>query len=131
GVSFPGSPNIIIGYNNDISFGFTNAERDVMDFYSIKFKDDSKKEYWFNGKWKPTTFRIEEIKVKGSEPVFDTVAYTDEFGPVMYDRSFPTALSRGKAIACRWTAHDGSNDALLWFKLDRAKSYDDYYNALQ
>jgi len=131
GVSFPGSPNIIIGYNDDISFGFTNAERDVMDFYSIKFKDNSKKEYWFNGKWKPAKLRIEEIKVKNNDPVFDTVAYTDEFGPVMYDQSFSTQLSKGKAIACRWMAHDASNEVSLWFKLDRAKNYDDYYEALQ
>jgi penicillin amidase len=131
GVSFPGSPNIIIGFNDYISFGFTNAERDVMDFYSIKFKDDTKSEYWFNGKWKPARLRMEEIKVKGSEPVLDTVAYTDEFGPVMYDRSFSNALSRGKAIACRWVAHDASNEGALWFKLDRARNYDEYYSALQ
>ncbi|MEJ0101088.1 MAG: penicillin acylase family protein [Bacteroidota bacterium] len=131
GVSFPGSPNIIIGYNDSASFGFTNAERDVMDFYAIKFKDDSKKEYWFNGQWKPTKLRVEEIKVKGNNSVFDTVAYTSEFGPVMYDKSFSNQLSRGKAIACRWMAHDVSNDALMWFKLDKAKNYNDYYEAIQ
>ncbi|MBS1609018.1 MAG: penicillin acylase family protein [Bacteroidetes bacterium] len=131
GVTFPGTPNVIIGFNDNVSFGFTNAERDVMDFYSVKFKDDSKKEYWFNGQWKPAKLRIEEIKVKGGEPVYDTVAYTDEFGPVMYDHSFSDELSKGKAIACRWIAHDESNDGLLWFKLDRAKNYDDYYAAIQ
>jgi penicillin amidase len=53
------------------------------------------------------------------------------FGPVMYDKSFSTDLSKGKAIACRWVAHDPSNEGLMWFYLDRAKNYDDYYNAIK
>ncbi len=130
GASFPGSPNVIIGFNDSIAFGFTNAERDVKDYYEIKFKDDSKQEYWFNGKWEKTNLRVEEIKVKGAGTVYDTVAYT-VFGPVMYDKSFATDLSKGKAIACRWSAHDPSNEGLMWFYLDRAKNYDDYYNAIQ
>lgn len=130
GASFPGSPNVIIGFNDSIAFGFTNAERDVKDYYEIKFKDDSKQEYWFNGKWEKTNLRVEEIKVKGGNTVYDTVAYT-VFGPVMYDKSFATDLSKGKAIACRWSAHDPSNEGLMWFNLDRAKNYDDYYKAIQ
>ncbi|HVZ56388.1 MAG TPA: penicillin acylase family protein [Chitinophagaceae bacterium] len=131
GATFPGSPNVIIGYNDSIAFGFTNAERDVMDFYEIKFKDDSRKEYWYNGAWRPTQLRIEQIKVKGEAPVFDTVAYTDAFGPVMYDRSFSDSLTRGRAIACRWTAHDPSNEGLMWYYLDRARNYQDYRNAIK
>ena len=32
------------------------------------------------------------------------------FGPVMYDRSYPDKLLSGKAYACRWLAHDSSNE---------------------
>lgn len=131
GATFPGSPNVIIGYNDSVAFGFTNAERDVMDFYDIKFKDDTKTAYWYNGQWVPTKLRIEEIKVKDSAPVYDTVAYTEAFGPVMYDKSFSNELSQGKAIACRWVAHDSSNEGLMWYYLDRAKNYNDYYQAIQ
>ena len=42
GVSFPGAPGIIIGYNDACSWGFTNGGRDVKDYYEIKFKDDTK-----------------------------------------------------------------------------------------
>ncbi|OQY93560.1 MAG: penicillin acylase family protein [Sphingobacteriales bacterium UTBCD1] len=130
GATFPGSPNVIIGFNDSIAFGFTNAERDVKDYYEIKFKDDSKKEYWFNGSWVKTDWRVEQIKVRGSKTIQDTVAYT-VFGPVMYDKSFSNEITQGKAIACRWTAHDPSNEGLMWFYLDRAKNYDDYYKAIQ
>ena len=132
GATFPGSPNVIIGFNDSIAFGFTNAQRDVKDYYEIKFKDDTKQEYWFNGKWEKTKIRIEQIKVRGGHTIQDTVAYTI-FGPVMYDKSFSfsTEISNEKAIAVRWMAHDPSNEGLMWFYLNRAKGYDDYYNAIK
>ncbi|MGN6401039.1 MAG: penicillin acylase family protein [Flavisolibacter sp.] len=130
GASFPGSPSVIIGFNDNIAFGFTNAMRDVKDYYQIRFKDDSKKEYWFNGKWEPTDLRIEEIKICGAATLYDTVAYTS-FGPVMYDQSFTVDSTNNTAIAVRWSAHDPSNEGAMWFKLDRAKNYDDYLAAIK
>ena len=130
GATFPGTPSVIIGYNDSISFGFTNAQRDVKDYYKIKFRDGSKKEYWYNNEWQPTQLRMEQIKVAGGADVLDTVAYT-VFGPVMYDHSFTNEVSDTAAIALRWTAHDPSNEGLMWLKLDRAKNYDDYYNAIK
>jgi penicillin amidase len=130
GATFPGSPNVIIGFNDNIAFGFTNAQRDVKDYYQIKFRDASKKEYWFNGKWQPTTLRIETIKVRGEADRHDTVAYT-AFGPVMYDQSFTAGATNNTAIAVRWMAHEASNEGAMWFKLDRAKNYDDYLNAIR
>jgi penicillin amidase len=130
GVSFPGIPGIVIGFNDSIAFGFTNAGRDMRDFYELKFKDNSKKQYWFNNEWKDAVTEIEEIKVKGKPSVFDTVAYT-VFGPVTYDESFSSHLTYGKYIASRWKAHDPSNELLMWYYLDRAKNYNDYLNAIQ
>lgn len=130
GVSFPGIPGVVIGFNDSIAFGFTNAGRDVRDFYEIKFKDNTKKQYWFNNEWRDAPQRVEEIKIKGKPSVFDTVAYT-VFGPVTYDESFTTPLTNKKAIATRWIAHDPSNELLMWHYLDRAKNYDDYYNAIK
>ena len=130
GVSFPGSPNIVIGFNDQVSWGVTNAQRDVRDYYEITFRDESRQEYLYNGKWEKTTLRPEEIKVRGGKTVYDTVAYT-VFGPVMYDQTFSDKLSRNKAIALRWTAHDASNEGLTFYKLNRAKNYDDYLDAIR
>ena len=33
GASFPGSPGVIIGFNDSCAFGFTNGGRDVRDYY--------------------------------------------------------------------------------------------------
>ncbi len=130
GVSFPGAPGVIIGFNDSIAFGFTSSERDVLDYYAIQFKDETKAQYKFNNEWKNADTRIEEIKIKDKPSFYDTVAYT-VFGPVTYDNSFPEATLPNTALATRWKAHDASNELLMWYYLDRANNYDDYLNALQ
>jgi len=129
GVSFPGIPGVVIGYNDSIAFGFTNAGRDVKDYYEIQFKDKSKKEYFFDSQWVKSTLRVENIKIKDSVTMLDTVAYT-VFGPVTYDHAFQTSLSDEKAYALRWVAHDTSNILKMWMLLNRAKNYNDYYQAI-
>jgi len=130
GVGFPGIPGVIIGFNDNVAFGFTNAGRDVKDYYEIRFKDNTKSQYWFNNEWTNTSLRIEHISVKGKPDVLDTVAYTI-FGPVMYDESFQDKLKQNKAYALRWVAHDPSNALRMWYDLNRAKNYNDYLNAIK
>ncbi|MFM7510522.1 MAG: penicillin acylase family protein [Bacteroidota bacterium] len=130
GVSLPGSPFVVIGFNDSIAWGVTNSQRDVKDYYEIKFKDQSRSAYWFNNQWTPTKMRIEEIKVKDSLSVFDTVAYT-VFGPVQFDNSFSNAAAADRNLAVRWAAHDPSNEGLTFFKLNKAHNYADYEEAIR
>lgn len=131
GASFPGAPHVIIGFNEQIAFGFTNAMRDVRDYYEVKFKDNSRKEYWFDSSWHTTTFRIENIRIKDKPVFYDTVAYT-AIGPVMYDKSFTGTRNTGeKDYAVRWKAHDPSNEMKVFYLLDKAKNYNDYLEAVK
>lgn len=130
GVSLPGAPFVIIGFNDSIAWGVTNAQRDVKDYYEIKFRDETKQEYWFNGKWEKTIQKPEVIKVKGGKDVLDTVAYT-LFGPVMFDESFSNDFSNKRNLAVRWVAHDPSNEGMTFYKLNRAANYDDYTEAIR
>ncbi|HVG14899.1 MAG TPA: penicillin acylase family protein, partial [Chitinophagaceae bacterium] len=130
GATFPGAPTVIIGFNDDVAFGFTNAMRDVKDYYQVQFKDRTKRQYWYNGAWKEATGRVEIIKVRGAPDYLDTVAYT-HFGPVMYDHSFGADSATNSAIAVRWIAHEPSNEILNWLKLNKAKSYDDCEAAIK
>lgn len=129
GVSFPGSPCVIIGFNDSCAFGFTNSQRDVRDYYEIQFKDSTMQEYWFDSAWKQTVFRDEIIKIKGGISDTEHIAMT-VFGPVMYDKKYPDKLNSGKYYACRWKAHDKSNELLTFYKLDHAKNYADYTDAI-
>lgn len=130
GVSFPGVPGIVIGFNDSIAWGVTDSRRDVRDYYEIQFQDASQKTYRFNNQWKEVEqSRIEEIKIKGEPSVYDTVAYT-VFGPVLYDDRFGKEQSNGKAYAIRWTSHDPSNELLVFNRLNHARSYDEFVRAI-
>ncbi|MGB8192544.1 MAG: penicillin acylase family protein, partial [Chitinophagaceae bacterium] len=132
GASFPGSPCIIIGFNDSCAWGFTNGMRDVRDYYEIQFQDDTRNAYRFNNEWKKTDWRVEVVKTKGRADLNDSVAYT-LFGPVMYDASFTgNGLATGNGqYAVRWKAHDPSNELKFFYSLNHIKNYSEFYNAIQ
>ena len=133
GVSLPGAPCIIIGYNQKVSWGVTNVGAAVLDWYQIKFKDRSKNEYWYNNRWNPVIKRIEAIMIRGQSTEYDTVIYTHH-GPVVYESEAikPKDLAENVPVgdAMRWIAHDTSNDIKTFYLLNRAKNYTDYRSAL-
>lgn len=127
GVSLPGAPGVVIGFNDSISWGFTNNYRDVKDYYAIDKVD--KKHYLFEGKEIAFEKRVEVIKVKGGADVLDTVNFTIH-GPVIYDENFPLE-GMDKPLAMQWMAHRPSNELLSLYKLNRAKNYAEYTAAIQ
>lgn len=134
GASFPGAPGVIIGFNDSCAFGFTNGGRDVRDYYEIKFKDDKREEYLFNGEWRKSRFRIDTIKIKDKKDFIDSVAYVqlgNDWCPVMYDKSFSGGRNtNNKYYAVRWKAHDASNELKIFNMLNHAKNYGDYQAAV-
>lgn len=132
GVSLPGAPGIIVGFNQDVAWGVTNVAADILDFYKIKFRDSTHQEYWHNNQWKKTVKRVEKIEVKGQKAMLDTVYYTHH-GPVVYLQK-PEKFSRSNNVptgnALRWIAHEESNEMLTFYYLNRGKNYADYRKAL-
>ena len=129
GATLPGALGIISGFNDYISWGETNATRDVRDWYQIKFKNETNEEYWHDDQWKPVTKRIEEIKVKGESSFYDTISYTHH-GPVSYDQSFKGSENQLTGYAMKWIGHVGGNNQRTFIELNEAKNYDDYVKAL-
>lgn len=129
GVALQGAPGIIIGFNESVAWGVTNVGTDVMDWYEIKFKDESRNEYWHDNQWKPTTKRIEEIKVRGQESIIDTLVFTHH-GPVTQANSSDTTGAAPVYHALRWIAHEGSDELKTFYELNRASNYDEYESAL-
>ena len=132
GVSFPGAPYVIIGFNDSCAWGITNSERDVRDYYSIKFKDDDRKEYWFNGAWKEASQRVDTIRIKGQPPFYDTVA-TTVFGPVLFDPTY-TGFSdeaSNKAYAVCWKAAAKSDELATFRTLQGVHDYRAFHEAIK
>ncbi|HYA48773.1 MAG TPA: penicillin acylase family protein, partial [Burkholderiales bacterium] len=130
GVSFPGAPLVVAGYNRDIAWGYTNGTDDVLDWYAIKFKDATRAEYFYDGAWRKTAVREETIKVRGGRTVVDKVVYTHH-GPVVRRPGEPGAANIPVDCALRWLGHDGTNELRTLAGLNRARNYDDYVKAME
>lgn len=130
GVSLPGSPAIIIGFNDSIAWGVTNGTEDVKDYYRLTYADNSKSAYVFDNETRQFSMRVETIRVKGwRHSLTDTVKYT-HFGPVVYEDSL-TSDSLMRGLAMRWMGHDPSNELFTFYLLNKARNYSEYVNALQ
>ena len=130
GVSFPGAPLVVAGYNKDVAWGYTNGTDDVLDWYAVTFKDGTRGEYLYDGGWRKTSAREETIKIRGGQTVVDKVIYTHH-GPVVRLPGEPGALNIPVDCALRWLGHDASNEFLALAGLNRAKNYDDYLKAVE
>lgn len=129
GVSLPGAPAVIIGFNRNIAWGVTNAHTDVLDWYEMDF-DEENWQYLYDGKWEKAQMRIERIKVRNAGSIADTIPIT-RYGPIVYrrtERSFDNSTPSGMAL--RWAAHDASDELAAFLKLNRAANYDDFTDAL-
>lgn len=134
GVSLPGAPGVVIGFNDSIAWGVTNSYVDVLDFYRVEFKDDSLQAYRFNDQWYPTQMRQEYIYIRGKqEPIVEQVPYT-LWGPVPYTDT-PLATQFGLSVprhhAIRWVAHEPSLEVKTFYQLNRAHNYEAFVDALR
>lgn len=128
GVSLPGVPGIIIGFNENIAWGMTNVGQDVSDWYKLSWADSARATYLLDGQPRPVEWRMEEISIKGKAPLRDSVRYT-VWGPVVYDHQPDHAL---RDCALRWISHDmpERNTFDLFLSLNAGKSYADYQRGL-
>jgi penicillin amidase len=128
GVSLPGLPGVVVGFNDDIAWGVTNVGHDVSDWYTIDWVDNERKSYRLDGEQRSVQFRYEEIGVKGKPTLRDTVRYT-VFGPVTYDFEPENAL---RNCAFRWAAHDVPELSAfdVFIGLNEGKTYEDYKSTL-
>jgi len=118
GVSLPGLPNVVAGFNENVAWGVTNGGPDVLDWYKVRFKDETRAEYAFEGQWIPTEKRREIIQVMGEpDTVFD-VLYTRQ-GPVALDLKTKDGNEEWP-LAMRWSAHDPNDEFAVFHALDRA-----------
>ncbi len=131
GVSLPGTPGVIVGFNENVSWGFTNSGATVLDIFEIEFEDESKELYFHDNEWKSTNKRLEKVKVRGGRNVKEEVVYTHH-GPVPFVESAGNSsrwIPGGHAV--RWVSHDPSADIKTFYKLNRAANYDDFLDALR
>ncbi len=124
GVTFPGVPGIIIGFNRNAAWTFTNGGSDVNDYY-VETVDDAKhpRKYLLDGEWKNIVLKPEEYRDgAGHVLMTDTLMYTHR-GPM---RNF-----RGQWLSMRWTALEPSDELGSFIAAPHAKNVTEWLSAME
>lgn len=145
GFSFAGVPGVILGHNDDIAWGFTNATADVMDLFIEKVNPEDPNQYEADGQWVNFQTRSETINVADDKPVTLTVRSTrhgpvisDTYEPLQDQSKYPppdfqpfkeragVPLPDHYVIALAWTALKPSSPFEAIWGFDKAGSWDEF-----
>ena len=123
GFALPGTPNITIGHNDRIAWGFTNDGADVQDLYAEDINPANPLEYRAHDTWLRAEVRHEVIHVKGS---------SDEAMDVVITRHGPI-VDRDGAVgyALKWTALEPGGLSHSYFDLASANNWQEFRGRLR
>lgn len=133
GFTLPGAPVVVVGKNENISWGITNIMLDDADFY-IEELDSTQKKYLFNGDWKNLETTKDTIKVKNEKPFVFEIRTTHR-GPIISDiHPFSVLYPESKSsatISMRWTGSDFSDELYALYSINKSKDWNEFKSAFQ
>ncbi len=81
GIGVPGSPGLLIGFNQRVAWGLTALGADQADLFRLETSPDHSDEYRWDGTWRKMEVRTERIAVKNGRAVKLSIRET-HLGPV-------------------------------------------------
>jgi penicillin G amidase len=123
GVTIPGAPAIVIGFNRDVAWTFTNTEADVLDYW-VETVDDtaSPTAYRLDDGWHPLTLRVETYRGKAGEVIaVDTVRWSHR-GPLR--------RIGDQWLSMRWTVLEPVVETERFLSAARAQTVADWMEAM-
>jgi penicillin amidase len=124
GVTIPSVPVIIIGFNRDVAWTFTNTGADVLDYYVEEVDDpESPRRYRLDGEWRPLESRVEEIRGPDGVVMATDTTYFSHRGPLS---------KRGERwLSMRWTVLEGAAESEALWGAMRASSVEGWLDAMR
>jgi penicillin amidase len=122
GVSIPGTPAVLIGHNQHISWSLTDAQNQQTFFY-LEHEDSAHPgQYLWNGAWKSYSTLSYDIPVLGG-PTDHLTVKLSAHGPVITER--------GQTTSVWWAGNIPSQDLDVLLGIDQASNYQEFRNALR
>ena len=124
GVTFPGSPYVLIGHNEKVAWGFTDAMADRVDLFVERINPNNPSKYWYVDHWEDMRIKKVEIKVKergNHKSITKEINYT-RHGPVIN----PFKQGMDGVISMRWTGGEVQDQTLMaTLSLNTAKNIEE------
>jgi len=124
GVTFPGIPVIVIGHNQNLSWGFTNVGADVLDFYRYVWSGDGDR-YWYLNQWEDVIRSQEVIKVKGDAGVEERNVL------INMTRHGPIIEQDNEKFAMKWVGSFPTLEARAMYKFNVARNMNEFKDGLR
>ncbi len=130
GITFPGIPGIISGFNGRVAWGFTNGLPDVQDLYMehLRQTPDGRIQAEYNGEWEDAKTLHEAIRVKRGHTVREDVVVT-RHGPII--NSLSPELTSDQPLALRWTSLEPDTMIHSLFAVLRSRDCQEFHQALR
>jgi penicillin amidase len=124
GVSFPGAPGVIIGFNRAVAWSFTNTGADVRDHYQETVDDAlHPARYQVDGAWRPVRTRIELLRGMHGELLATDTLYFTHRGTLTREGN--------RWLSTRWTIFEAGNPGEDFLRLDRAATTREWLDGWQ
>lgn len=131
GASLPGAPGVIVGFNENMGWAVTNGTNDVLDWYSLRFRDETRREYLFEDSWRPVILAEEKILLPDGQHEIVQTRET-HIGPILFEEGEAKAVAQTPSgLALQWTGLIPSNELKSFLALNRAKKASDCLDALK
>jgi penicillin amidase len=122
GVTIPGTPVVLIGHNQHISWSLTDAQNQQTFFY-LEHEDSAHPgQYLWNGAWKSYQMVSYDIPVLGG-PTDHLTVKLSVHGPVISER--------GQTTSVWWAGNIPSQDLDVLMGIDQASDYQSFRDALR
>jgi penicillin G amidase len=118
GVTLPGMPNLVVGSNGHVAWGFTNTGGDWSDLIVLE-RDPQNVERYLSPEGPRAITRLEEVIAVAADVPDTLVLRTTHWGPII------GTDHAGRDIVQRWVAHDPQLLASDITTPERARSVDE------
>ena len=124
GVGFPGMPGVVIGFNRNVAWTFTNTGSDVDDFYAETVDNaEHPSRYQVDGKWRDLEKRVEQYRDAGGSVIATDTLFFTHRGPMR--------KLQGRWTSMRWTAYEPSHEPDNFMALGYTRSVNDWLYAMR
>ena len=127
GAMFPGSSTIFLGNNENLGWAHTFNHLDLVDVFQLEMHPKKKHMYRYNGEWKKLEKRPVWLKVKLAKGIVFPVkrkTYWSEYGATLESPD-------GNFYAVKLPANEKVRVGEQWYRMDKAKNFDEFYAAMQ
>lgn len=131
GVSLPGVPLVIIGFNEDIAWSMTNGGEDVVDYYRMDWLDETRQRYRVGEDTLNVSLRNDTLLIKGAPTEIVSTKWTVR-GPIAVVDSSSAYEGLAKDAIYLYTQTDRPGTELTTFRsIMQASNYAEFKAGLR